>query len=232
VLLPVLVPASLVACSSDDGGSTSGPGVAELPSETADDPMFASPATTAAAATTVSRATTTTVAPTTVAPTTELPTTAAPTVVETLPQPAAPPDPRADEPYTELGTLEIPKLGISQPLLEGVSLTTLDRGPGHWPGTAMPGHVGNVVIAGHRTSHGKVFRHIDQLAAGDEVVLTTGEGQFVYVVTEVTVVQPDALYIIEQTPDRTATLFACHPPGSTRQRIVAHLALQSEPAAG
>jgi sortase A len=49
-------------------------------------------------------------------------------------------------------------------------------------------------------------------------------------VTETKVVQPDALYIIEQTPAYTATLFACHPPGSTRQRIVVHLALQADAA--
>ena len=157
-------------------------------------------------------------------------TTAAPTVVETLPQPAPPPEPRADEPYVELGTLEIPKLGVVQPLLEGITLNTLDLGPGHWPGTAMPGQLGNVVVAGHRTSHGKVFRDIDQLVAGDEVVFTTGDGRFVYLVTEIDIVQPDALYIVEQTPGYTATLFACHPPGSTRQRIVAHLALQDAPA--
>jgi sortase A len=82
------------------------------------------------------------------------------------------------------------------------------------------------VVAGHRTSHGKVFRHIDQLVPGDEVIFTTPDGRFVYAVTDTTVVSPEAMYIIEQTTARTATLFACHPPGSTKQRIVVHLALQ------
>ena len=89
----------------------------------------------------------------------------------------------------------------------------------------MPGQVGNVVIAGHRTSHDKPFRYVDQLAIGDEVIFTTTEGRFVYAVTGTTVVQPDAMYIIDQTSTPTATLFACHPPGSTRQRIVVTLAL-------
>lgn len=175
----------------------------------------------------VSTAAPTTLPATTLAPTTVPATTAAPTVVETLPTPVAPPPPRSDEPYIELGTIEIPALEIVAPLLEGISLNTLDLGPGHWPGTAMPGSLGNVVIAGHRTSHGKVFRHIDQLVVGDEVIFTTADGRYVYLVTETTVVQPDALYIIEQTEAHTATLFACHPPGSTRQRIVVHLELQS-----
>ncbi|MGA0416290.1 MAG: sortase domain-bontaining protein, partial [Ilumatobacteraceae bacterium] len=58
----------------------------------------------------------------------------------------------------ELGTIEIPKIDVSMTMYEGIRLSTLDRGPGHWPGTAMPGQVGNVVVAGHRTSGHQVFR--------------------------------------------------------------------------
>jgi sortase A len=213
----------LAGCGSDTSQTAD-----ILPAESIDEALLTAtadtdPITVAPTPPSTAAATTTSVA-------TTVPATAAPTVVETLPIPAAPPEPRADEPYVELGTLEIPKLGVSQPLLEGITLNTLDLGPGHWPGTAMPGKFGNAVIAGHRTSHGKVFRHVDQLVAGDEVVLTTADGRFVYLVNDVVVVQPDALYIIEQTPGYTATLFACHPPGSTRQRIVVHMTLQADPA--
>ncbi len=150
------------------------------------------------------------------------------TVVETLPVPEAPPPARANEPYIELGRIQIPKIGIDTTLLQGISLNTLDLGPGHWPGTALPGGIGNTVIAGHRTSHNKVFRNIDQLVPGDEVIFSTSEGEFVYVVRETTIVKPDAMYIVEQTDDTTATLFACHPPGSTRERIVVHLDLSPD----
>jgi sortase A len=170
-------------------------------------PTTSAPATTARPSTTVGLTTVVTLADT------------------TLPVPADPPPPRAEEPYVELGTIEIPKIGITKKLLEGITLNTLDLAPGHWPGTAMPGQVGNVVIAGHRTSHDKPFRYVDQLTIGDEVIFTTTEGRFVYSVTGTTVVQPDAMYIIDQTSTPTATLFACHPPGSTRQRIVVTLAL-------
>jgi sortase A len=221
--LVICLTAGLVAGCGGDGDEQG----AILPAETVEAALLTATEETSIAVTT-SPPTSTSAPPTTAA--TTVPATAAPTVVETLPQPAAPPEPRADEPYVELGTLEIPKLGVAQPLLEGITLNTLDIGPGHWPGTAMPGKLGNSVVAGHRTSHGKVFRDIDQLVAGDEVVLTTADGRFVYLVTEISIVQPDALYIIEQTPEYTATLFACHPPGSTRQRIVAHLALQDAPA--
>jgi sortase A len=143
----------------------------------------------------------------------------------TLPNPESPPaDPRADVPLVELGTIEIPKLGVTKSMYEGITLTTLDNGPGHWPGTAMPGHQGNVVIAGHRVSHDKPFRHLEQLEPGDDVIMTTDEGRFVYKVTSTEVVYPDALWIADQTAEYTGTLFACTPPGSTRQRIVVHLA--------
>jgi sortase A len=110
-------------------------------------------------------------------------------------------------------------------MYEGIRLSTLDHGPGHWPGTAMPGQPGNVVVAGHRVSHNADFRHLDDLVPGDEVIMSTLAGRFVYRVVSLDIVGPEALWIIDQTPASTATLFACHPPGSVRERIVAHLEL-------
>lgn len=167
-------------------------------------------------------------APTTVVETT----TTAPAPTTTLAQQettpiAPPPDPRGDEPGNQIGGIAIPKLGVDEPLLEGIRLTTLDNGPGHWPGTAMPGEVGNVVVAAHRTSHGGPFRHIDQLTEGDTVEFTTEAGLSTYVVTGTMVVNPDATWIVNPTDTPTATLFACHPPGSTAQRIVVNLELQT-----
>ena len=152
--------------------------------------------------------------------------TTTPVAVPVLPKPvAAPRDPRAAEPRSDLGVIEIPKIGLKATMLEGIRLTTLDRGPGHWPGTAMPGSPGNVVVAGHRTSHSKPFRHIDALAPGDEVIFSMPNGRFVYHVVFTELVTPDRLDITNQTSAKTATLFACHPPGSTKQRIVVHLIL-------
>ncbi len=225
-LLAVLVP--LTACGGNDApraeaaalpAASGTTGLTDL-SELADDPVLVAPSTEAPA--TIESAAT---LPTETAPATTVP----PTVVQTLPVPDPPPPPRANEPYIELGRIQIPEIGIDTTLLQGISLNTLDLGPGHWPGTALPGGVGNAVIAGHRTSHNKVFRNIDQLVPGDEVIFSSSEGDFVYVVRETTIVKPDALYIIEQTNEPTATLFACHPPGSTRERIVVHLDLSSSP---
>jgi sortase A len=136
-----------------------------------------------------------------------------------------PPEPRAEEPFTLIGRIDIPKLGLSTPLAEGITLNTLDRAPGHWPGSAMPGEIGNVVVAGHRVTHTRPFRHLDRLVPGDEVVFEVDGRRHVYRMTGSEIVQPTGMHIIEQTEARTATLFACHPPGSARQRYVVHLEL-------
>ena len=164
----------------------------------------------------------TTIAPTPTTPAPQPP----PAAPATPPKPiAAPSDSRGKEAVIQVGSIEIPKIGLSTTMYEGIRLTTLDRGPGHWPGTAMPGAVGNVVVGGHRTSHDKPFRNIDKLQPGDQVIFDTANGRYVYAVTSTEIVTPDAIRIIDQTADKTATLFACHPIGSTRQRIVVHLAL-------
>ncbi len=149
-----------------------------------------------------------------------------PVTIPPLPIPEAlPNNPYEDTPQVVVGSIEIPKIGITEDLQHGMSLTAINRGPGWWPGTAMPGELGNVVVAGHRTSHHAEFLHLDDLAPGDEVIMTTLAGRFVYRIVGVEIVAPDAIWIVDQTPARTATLFACHPPGSISERIVAHLEL-------
>ncbi len=184
-----------------------------------------SPSTTVPPPTTTRPPTTTTSS--TVPPPPPSPSTTVAAPSDTLPaEPIAPPeDVRGPEPLIELGGIAIPRLGVEAPLLEGIRLTTLDRGPGHWPGTAMPGETGNVVVGGHRTSHGAPFRDLDQLVPGDLVVFTTEAGVSEYTVTGTQVVEPDALWIADPTDTPTATLFACHPLGSTSHRIIVNLEL-------
>ena len=160
-------------------------------------------------------------------------TTTAPPVTTAPPAPAAvapvrpPKNPYVAEPLVQIGSIEIPKIGLTHPIFEGISLRTIDHGPSHWPGTALPGEVGNAVFAGHRVTHSHPFRNIDQLAAGDEVIFTINEVRSTYVVSGSEVVSPKALHIVDQSPTPTATLFACHPPGSARFRFVVHLSLRS-----
>ena len=176
-----------------------------------------------AVTTTTAAPTTTTLPPTT---TTAPPPTTTTTTTFVEPGPAAPPvDERADEPHIVLGTIQIPKLGLDVPLNQGISLVSIDRGPSHWPGTAFPGQAGNVVVAGHRVTKTRPFRHIDQLVPGDEVIFTMMGDRWVYKVTGHEIVTPDGMHIVDQTPTPTATLFACHPPGSAKYRYVVKLAL-------
>jgi sortase A len=123
------------------------------------------------------------------------------------------------------GTIEIPRLGLNVPLLSGITDTVLDRGPGHWPGTALPGQVGNVVVAGHRVSHTRPFRYIDQLQIGDEIIYTTAAGRFRYRVSETFIVTPQQVEIVRQSDAYETTLFACHPPGSIKYRYVVRAVL-------
>lgn len=214
--ITVLLVGALALLGACGGASKADPG----PGPT----LLTSPSTTTTVAP-VTTTTTTTVAPTTTVPVTTTTTTVAPTttaaaVTDTLPAPIAPPPAGASEPLVQVGRIEIPAIGVDKPMYDGITLKTLNEGPGHWPGTAMPGKVGNSVIAGHRTSHNKDFRNIDKLQPGDEIIFTDDSGRYVYTVTRTEVVQPDAMWIVDQTTSATATLFACHPPGSTRERIV------------
>jgi sortase A len=200
-----------------------GCGGAELTQEfRAADPTAPPVAIAATSTTTTTSTTSTTVAPTTTSTTT---TTVAPTTtLPPLPAPVAPPpDDGSTDPLMQLGSIEIPRLGLARPLYEGIRLTTLDLGPGHWPGTAMPGQLGNAVVAGHRVSHNQDFHDLDQLVPGDDVIFSTASGRHVYRVVSTEIVYPDALWIVDQSYSRTATLFACHPPGSVSERIVVHL---------
>ena len=150
-------------------------------------------------------------------------------LVAPLPVPERPPpNPRAATPRVQHGQLEIPSIGLSQPFFEGVTLTSIDRGPSHWPGTAMPGQLGNVVVAGHRTTHSRPFWDLNLVEPGDELIFTMVNGdRFVYTLDRLDIVDASAIRIVDQGYDYTATLFGCHPKGSARQRIVGHFSLAS-----
>jgi sortase A len=217
----LLAAVAFVAISCSGGGGSSAP-------TTIDNPVAGVAVTSTAPRTSPPTVATTTIPALagTIAPTPDT-TVAAAEAATRLPQPIAPPAEGASDPIQLVGKIEIPKLGIDEDMYEGIALSTLDRGPGHWPGTAMPGQPGNVVIAGHRVSHSKPFRHIDDLAEGDEVRFTVNDTVYSYEVTGHEIVDPTAIRIVAQTPEPTATLFACHPPGSVAERYVVYLKLQS-----
>lgn len=125
--------------------------------------------------------------------------------------------------------IQIPAILVEAPLGEGVTLTNLNLGPGHWPGTALPGELGNAVIGAHRVSYTHPFRDVDRLTVGDQVVMTVNAGKFTYTVTGSEVVLPTDLQVLDQTDSYSATLFACTPKGETTHRIVIYLSMEQTP---
>lgn len=147
--------------------------------------------------------------------------------------PGSPPGQDADvlSPGDPVAILRIPKLGLDKVVVEGTDVASLREGPGHQPGTALPGMTGNAVIAGHRTTYGAPFYRLDELSPGDPVSVETPSGTASYVVTMTEVVDPDDVWILTPTDDDRLTLFTCEPRFSAARRLVVTARLESVPPA-
>jgi LPXTG-site transpeptidase (sortase) family protein len=130
-----------------------------------------------------------------------------------------------------LGRIVIPAAGVDWLVVEGVSQADLAQGPGHMPGTALPGQPGNAVISGHRTTHGAPFYDLDLLAPGDSITVETLIGSHVYEVVELLVVAPNAVWVTEQVEGAWLTLTTCHPKGSAQERLIVFARLVDGPNA-
>lgn len=134
--------------------------------------------------------------------------------------------------------LSIPRLRDkvwNMPVIHGVGDDELRSGVGHYPESARPGESGNFALAGHRTSHGEPFTGFDELRSGDEVIVATTEGRFVYTLVRDAIVQPDDVWVVSSSAARAVstggepviTLVTCTPKWSTSQRWVWWGVLQS-----
>lgn len=159
------------------------------------------------------------------------------TTLPTLPG-AAPSDNAAPDTTVapvELGDgvakIEIPKISLSKIVVQGVGVEDLKQGPGHYPDTPMPGEHGNAAIAGHRTTYGAPFYDISDLNPGDPIFVTTDKGRFRYDVFESKVVDPDAVWVLDPSPDDRLTLTTCNPRFSAAERLIVVAKLTSPPVA-
>ena len=125
--------------------------------------------------------------------------------------------------------ISISKIGLDAYVVEGVDVADLRKGPGHYPGTPLPGQEGNAAIAGHRTTYGAPFGDLDQLAAGDEMELETVQGTFRYRVDRAPfVVDPSDRDVLQPEADparpgrdrATVTLTTCNPKYSAAERLI------------
>lgn len=131
-----------------------------------------------------------------------------------------------------VGIIVIPRIGLDQVIVEGVGADQLAVGPGHYPGTPLPGQPGNAAIAGHRTTHGAPFNGLAEMQVGDPIEITTLQGHFTYRVTGSEVVSPDDGAVLDPTADAQLTLTTCTPKYSAAQRlvVVARLVTPAAPA--
>jgi sortase A len=140
---------------------------------------------------------------------------------------------------TKFGVIYIPRLGVTyaRPVSEGVGTTdVLDKnGIGHYPGTQMPGQIGNFAVAAHRTTHGAPFHDIATLQVGDKIYVQTADGYYTYVFRGLEYVRPTGVGVLDPVPefkgisptDRVMTMTSCNPMFSASERIIAYSSLES-----
>ncbi len=116
--------------------------------------------------------------------------------------------------------IQIPAIGIDAPVVQGDGWEQLKKGVGQNIGTANPGEKGNIVLSAHNDIFGEIFRYLDQLQPGDEIVLFTNRQVYVYVVTRTRILEPTDISVMESTSDSSITLISCYPYLIDDQRIV------------
>jgi sortase A len=117
---------------------------------------------------------------------------------------------------------------------EAAILNSVDAGVGHYPGTAMPGALGNFAIAAHDTGYGDAFRDVGRLRLGDPIYIQTRDGWYTYRFRNLQWVQPSEVEVIQPVPERTGgvpaarliTLTTCDPPYNAQEREIAYGALE------
>lgn len=126
---------------------------------------------------------------------------------------------RADD-GEAIGRIRLPKIDASYVVVDGTDPDDLRKGPGLYPQTPFPGAGGTTAIAGHRTTYGAPFRHVDRLAKGNRIIVTMPYGVFTYTVERLQIVRPDALWVIDRVRYDRLVLSACHPLYSAAKRII------------
>lgn len=145
-------------------------------------------------------------------------------------QPGEPSQVASYRPGSGIAEMTIPRLGKDWRwiVVEGVDTDDIAKGPGHFPGTAGPGQLGNFAVAGHRATNGEPFAYLDAVVPGDHVVVRTAEGWFVYTVTLTQIVPPTRTDVIDPVPGQPdgvvnqslITLVTCHPRWGSSERLI------------
>jgi sortase A len=119
-----------------------------------------------------------------------------------------------------IGRLRAPGMDLDIVAIQGTDTASLQKGPGHFPETAFPGQGETVGIAGHRTTYGAPFRHIDSMERGDRIVLEMPYATIVYRVQKTEIVDPTDVDVVSNVGYERLVLTSCHPVYSAAQRFV------------
>ena len=120
--------------------------------------------------------------------------------------------------------LRIPRIGLDAIVVRGTRPDDLERAPGLLDAAALPGEAGTAAIAGHRTTYGAPFRHIDRLRRGDRLTVAMPYGTFRYAVEGTRIVDPDDPGVLRTVGHSRLVLSACHPLFSAARRVVVYAA--------
>ena len=119
-----------------------------------------------------------------------------------------------------IGRIYAPAMDVDAVIVEGTDTDSLQKGPGHYPETALPGQGTTIGIAGHRTTYLAPFRHIDEIEEGDEIVVEMPYGTFTYAVETTDIVEPSDVEVVRDVGHERVVLTACHPEYSAAERYV------------
>lgn len=124
--------------------------------------------------------------------------------------------------------IQIPKINVEAAVVNGTTPEYLKEGPGLYEISPLPGGKdANVLIAGHRTTYGAWFRKVDKLVDGDDIIIKFGGKNYNYKVEKVFIIEKNDWSVTEPQGYSALTLTACHPPGSSRKRIVVRAKLDN-----
>ncbi len=124
--------------------------------------------------------------------------------------------------------IQIPAIRVDAPVVQGDSWEQLRKGVAQHAGTPNPGEIGNIVLSGHNDVFGEVFRDLDLLQPGDQVIVLTSERRYVSIIRGTQLVQPSAVEVMAPTPNQRVTLISCHPYLVDVHRIIVTAILQNQ----
>jgi sortase A len=119
-----------------------------------------------------------------------------------------------------IGRIRSSAMDLDTIMVQGTDTASLQIGPGHLPETLLPGQGGTVAVAGHRTTYGAPFRHVDSVERGDRIVLELPYATFVYRVQKTAIVEPTQIGVIGNVGYDRLVLTSCHPLYSAAQRFI------------